>query len=209
MRIVSAIVELFCTNDECIVADIVFPALDVLRLSVRHQKVNEHFCSSADGAQFLRHMLKFLANTQPPANQMLALRTLANVFNCAPGEQLMKTHKDDVLPTIVDVAGGAFNKNIQIACTTLMLNYAVAYHGSPDVETKCQLLSGSGEISARVTDSEAHFRLLVGIGTILDKDHNCTEIAKSMEMQLYVTKCAAIFDPKKVSECADALGKKL
>ena len=122
----------------------------------------------------------------------------------------MKTQRDGVLPAIIDVtSGAAFNKNVQIACTTVLLNYAVAYRSSVDVEAKCQLLSCYGEVSARISDPEAHFRLLVAIGTLLDKDKNCIEIAKSMEMILYVSKCAAIAEPKKVSECANALAKLL
>lgn len=184
----------------------------MLRLSIRHKQVNEHFCSGAkDGQQFLRHVTKLLSNAQPPANQMLALRTLANVFKQTAGQQLMTSApcKDDVVAAVIDVAQGVFNKNIQIGCCTVLLNYAVAYHGSGDVETKCQLLSAAGEVSGRLSDAEAHFRLLVAIGTLLDGDANCTEIAKSMEMQLYTTKCSAIFEPKKVGECAALLAKKL
>ena len=192
-----------------LLTDIAFPAIDILRLSIRHPAINQHFCNSKDGEEFVRHVLKFLSNAQPAANQMLALRTLVNVFNQTAGEHLMKSYKDDILSSVVNTCAGVFNKNIQIACTSLMLNYAVTYRASGDVETKCQLLSASGEISGKLTDPEAHYRLLVCIGTLLHRDANCTEIAKSMEMQLYTTKCAAIFDPKKVSECADLLAKKL
>ena len=181
--------------------------LDVLRLSLRHKDVCEHFCAGMDGSQFVVHLLKFVSVENPAANQMLALRSLANIFSFAPGEALMKTVKGDVLSAITQAGSGPFNKHIQIAVSTVLLNYGVAYLQSSDIETKSHILSECGVVSSQLNDPEAHFRLLIAIGTLLDQDANLIEIAKSMEMSIYVTRCRAIFDPKKVSECAEVLAR--
>ena len=181
--------------------------MDVLRLSLRHKEANEHFCASVEGSQFLVHLIKFLSTENPAANQMLALRSLANLFSFPPGETLLKRLKSDVISAVINSSSGPFNKHIQIAATTVLLNYCVAYLQSSDIETKSHILSECGVVSSQLNEPEAHFRLLIGIGTLLDQDANLTEIAKSMEMNVYTTQCKAIFDPKKVSECADALSR--
>ena len=139
---------------------------------------------------------------------MLALRSLTNLFAQPAGLSLMKANRERVIPAVLATAAGA-NKNSQIAATSVFLNFAVQLNGESDIEAKSQLVAAAAEMASQLAEPEAHFRLLVAFGTMLGKDANAKELAKSMELHLYTTKCSAIFEPKKVSECAQLVAKML
>ncbi|KAF4794826.1 Phospholipase A-2-activating protein [Turdus rufiventris] len=103
--------------------DIVFPALDILRLSVRHPTVNENFCSEKEHVQFIILLLKFLNPKGKQANQLLALRALCNCFVSHAGQKLMMEQRDEIMTQAIETKSGN-NKNIHIALATLTLNYA-------------------------------------------------------------------------------------
>ena len=188
-------------------SDRLFPALDVLRLSVRYAAVAEHFCNDKDGPRFLSHMLATsLSADSPAANQMLVLRTLCNAFQHGIGEDLLRDSHDQIISALVNCCHSS-NKNVHVAISSVLLNYSVVYYKNADVEAKAQCLSAAAEITEWQTDAEANFRLLVCVGTLLVDDQNCVELAKSTKLVQFVERCKACRDVKKVADCATLVGE--
>ncbi|NXC21782.1 PLAP protein, partial [Corythaeola cristata] len=180
--------------------DIVFPALDILRLSVRHPTVNENFCSEKDHIQFIILLLKFLNPNGKQANQLLALRTLCNCFVRQAGQKLMMEQRDEIMTQAIEMKSGN-NKNIHIALATLTLNYAVCLHKVNNIEGKAQCLSVISTVMEVVQDLEAIFRLLVALGTLISDDTNAVQLAKSLGVDSQIKKYASVSEPAKVKEC--------
>lgn len=180
--------------------DIVFPALDILRLSIKHPSVNENFCSEKEGAQFSSHLIHLLNPKGRPANQLLALRTFCNCFVGQAGQKLMMSQRESLMSHAVELKSGS-NKNIHIALATLTLNYSVCFHIDHNIEGKAQCLSVISTILEVVQDLEATFRLLVALGTLISDDTNAVQLAKSLGVDSQIKKYASVSEPAKVSEC--------
>ncbi|XP_019410881.1 PREDICTED: phospholipase A-2-activating protein [Crocodylus porosus] len=180
--------------------DVVFPALDILRLSIRHPRVHENFCSEKDSIQFSSHLLKFLNPKGKQANQLLALRTLCNCFVSQAGQKLMMSQRDTIMSQAIELKLCG-NKNIHVALATLTLNYAVCLHKINNIEGKAQCLSVISTIMEVVQDLEAIFRLLVALGTLISDDTNAVQLAKSLGVDSQIKKYASVSEPAKVNEC--------
>ena len=187
--------------------DRLFPVLDVLRLSVRHTVAAEHFCNEKDGPQFLAHLLTTtLTADSPQSNQMLTLRTLCNAFKHSFGEALLRNSRDQVISAMLNCCTSN-SKNVHIAISSVLLNYAIMYHRNTDVEAKAQCVLAAGEVTEWQSDPEANFRLLVCVGTLLASDQNTTELAKATKLPQFVERCKACRDVKKVADCGRLVGQ--
>ncbi|XP_048360052.1 phospholipase A-2-activating protein [Sphaerodactylus townsendi] len=180
--------------------DIVFPALDILRLAVRNPSVSENFCSEKDGIQFSSHLIKFLNPSGKQANQMLALRTLCNCFVHPVGQKLMMSQGDAIMSQAIELKLSS-NKNIHVALATLALNYAVCLHKINNIEGKAQCLSVISTVIEVVQDLETIFRLLVALGTVISGDSNAVQLAKSLGVDSQIKKYSSVSEPAKVNEC--------
>uniref|UniRef100_A0A8C3WRU6 Phospholipase A-2-activating protein n=1 Tax=Catagonus wagneri TaxID=51154 RepID=A0A8C3WRU6_9CETA len=180
--------------------DIVFPALDILRLSIKHPSVNENFCSEKEGTQFSSHLTNLLNPKGKPANQLLALRTFCNCFVGQAGQKLMMSQRESLMSQAIELKSGS-NKNIHIALATLTLNYSVCFHKDHNIEGKAQCLSVISTVLEVVQDLEATFRLLVALGTLISDDSNAVQLAKSLGVDSQIKKFASVSEPAKVSEC--------
>uniref|UniRef100_A0A8C2NLP3 Phospholipase A-2-activating protein n=1 Tax=Capra hircus TaxID=9925 RepID=A0A8C2NLP3_CAPHI len=180
--------------------DIVFPALDILRLSIKHPSVNENFCNEKEGARFSSHLVSLLNPRGKPANQLLALRTFCNCFVGQAGQKLMMSQRESLLSHAIELKSGS-NKNIHIALATLTLNYSVCFHKDHNIEGKAQCLSVISTVLEVVQDLEATFRLLVALGTLISDDSNAVQLAKSLGVDSQIKKYASVSEPAKVSEC--------
>ncbi|NXN99308.1 PLAP protein, partial [Rhinopomastus cyanomelas] len=180
--------------------DIVFPALDILRLSLRHPTVNENFCSEKDPVQFIALLRKFLSPEGKLANQLLALRTLCNCFASEAGEKLLMEQRDEIMAQAIEMRSSN-NKNVHIALATLTLNYAVSLCKVNSVEGKAQCLSGICTVMEVVQDLEAIFRLLVALGTLISDDTNAVQLAKFLGVHSLIKKYASVSEPAKVKDC--------
>ncbi|KAF4025312.1 hypothetical protein G4228_017546 [Cervus hanglu yarkandensis] len=180
--------------------DIVFPALDILRLSIKHPSVNENFCSEKEGTRFSSHLISLLNPRGKPANQLLALRTFCNCFVGQAGQKLMMSQRESLLSHAIELKSGS-NKNIHIALATLTLNYSVCFHKDHNIEGKAQCLSVISTVLEVVQDLEATFRLLVALGTLISDDSNAVQLAKSLGVDSQIKKYASVSEPAKVSEC--------
>ncbi|XP_004638625.1 phospholipase A-2-activating protein [Octodon degus] len=182
------------------ILDIVFPALDILRLSIKHPHVNENFCNEKEGAHFSSHLISLLNPKGKPANQLLALRTFCNCFVGQAGQKLMMSQRESLISHAIELKSGN-NKNIHIALATLTLNYSVCFHKDHDIEGKAQCLSVISTILEVVQDLEATFRLLVALGTLISDDSNAMQLAKSLGVDSQIKKYVSVSEPAKVSEC--------
>lgn len=180
--------------------DIVFPALDILRLSIKHPSVNENFCNEKEGTQFSSHLINLLNPKGKPANQLLALRTFCNCFVGKAGQKLMMSQRESLMSQAIELKSGS-NKNIHIALATLTLNYSVCFHKDHNIEGKAQCLSVISTVLEVVQDLEATFRLLVALGTLISDDSNAVQLAKSLGVDSQIKKFASVSEPAKVSEC--------
>ncbi|XP_067886339.1 phospholipase A-2-activating protein isoform X4 [Heterodontus francisci] len=181
--------------------DIVFPVLDILRLAMRHPTVNEHFCSGNYSTQFSNYLLNKINLQGKPANQMLVLRTVCNCFSSPSyGSKLMMSLRETVLSQAIEMRSTS-NKNVHIALSTLILNYAVNLHAGNDIEGKANCLSIISAAIEALQDYEAIFRLLVALGTIISNDPNALQLAQSLGVDSQIRKYSSVSDPAKVGDC--------
>ncbi|XP_038048576.1 phospholipase A-2-activating protein-like [Patiria miniata] len=181
--------------------DKVFPAIDILRLVIRHPAINQHFCNQTDGNQFLSRLLLLASESSTPASRMLAMRTLSNAFSQPHGAELLAANRDTVITSALQCQGVA-NKNLHVAMTTVLLNFAVVLQSGSDIEARSHCLSAASTILDNESDPEALFRLLVAIGTLMSVDDNALAIGKSLDILPVVRKHCAVKEPAKVGECA-------
>ena len=175
----------------------------MVRLLIRIEVVNQYFCTLTKGVEFLNYLLSFISADAPVHNHMLSLRTLCNTFKNEPGRSLLLAHRDQIITKVLTSANS--NKNIQVADSTVLLNFAVAFLHQPDPEAKSQCLSAAVTLSESQNDGEACYRLLACIGTLVNKDEDITKLAKSLGILQFVNRCKMIPEPAKISQCAKEL----
>ncbi|XP_073492039.1 phospholipase A-2-activating protein [Aquarana catesbeiana] len=183
--------------------EIVFPALDVLRIAVKIPTINEMFCSE-NGNQFINYLFQIMRPSGRQANQLLVLRAFCNCFACEAGERLMMSQRDTVINKALELKA-VNNKNIHTALATLMLNYCTCLHKASDLEGKAQCLSAISTVMEVVQDLEASFRLLVALGTLVSNDLNAVQLAKSLGVDAQIKKYMSVSEPAKVHECCKLL----
>ncbi|XP_001606082.1 phospholipase A-2-activating protein isoform X4 [Nasonia vitripennis] len=141
---------------------VVFPVLDIARLAVLQKNVNDQFCT-----EDLLHLVKrHLKTDAVVSNQMLTFRLLANMFCHEKGEKLGLQHRTDMLKAILDLPSLG-NKNNQVAVSTYILNLVVAVNKTNDSAGKTQVLGVICNLLSLFKETEAVFRALVALGTLL------------------------------------------
>lgn len=109
-------------------------------------------------------------------NAMLAIRFFANLFDTPLGGDLAASKFDDILRMVssaTTAAGAPSNRNVTIAATTLYINYAVYFtsqmrtESAESGERALQLLEELSRIFGTEKDSEAVYRGLVALGTLI------------------------------------------
>lgn len=188
--------------------DIVFPVLDIVRLAVRNADINSDLCSGLMGDQLIGHLQRFLVSDSLTANQMLSLRILCNMLSHPEGEALALRHKDYLLSVVFDLTP-PFNKQMQIALSTLLLNLAVAFNRTRDSLGRARAVVASSVILPCLSDSEALFRGLVALGTLIwdadtlqDKTELIESVNNSKGMVTLLDKLSGGSSMDKVTQCA-------
>ncbi|KAL1967630.1 hypothetical protein VTN77DRAFT_2887 [Rasamsonia byssochlamydoides] len=109
-------------------------------------------------------------------NAMLAIRLFANLFETPAGRELSVSKFDEILGMVKSVTTAeenAPNRNLTIAVTTLYINYSVYFTSngratSPESsERALTLLEELSKIFSKEKDSEAVYRGLVALGTLV------------------------------------------
>ena len=190
-------------------SEMLLPVLDVLRLASRSPSINILMAQQEN----LLERLVALARTSVP-NCMMVYRTLAHcIMHASTSQKRMVNYLDAVLSSVTSVAvdsDPAFEKhpqwkNVQVAITTVLLNYAVLIHTSPtaaNLEAKSQLLTAVGAIVPRLQEEEALFRILAAAGTLLGNEESIA-LARSLELNSTFEHLQNV--PGKVGECAKHL----
>ncbi|KAH1040343.1 hypothetical protein J1N35_042086 [Gossypium stocksii] len=146
----------------------IFPVIDMLRMTVLHP----------DGATvLLRHVevndvvmeMIMKATTDPalPANLLTSIRAVTNFFKNSSYYGWLQKHRSDILDAFSSCLASP-NKNLQLAYSTLILNYAVLLIEKKDEEGQSHVLSAALEIAEQETlEIDSRFRALVAIGSLM------------------------------------------
>ncbi|KAH8701794.1 putative polyubiquitin binding protein [Talaromyces proteolyticus] len=154
------------------------PALDLLRLLAAATPVTaQTLYEGRDVITAIQHSGVF-ENPVNGNNAMLAIRLFGNLFETSLGRELAIRKFDDLLRMVSSVttsSSSAPNRNITIAATTLYINYAVYFttegraESADSAEHALQLLDELSKIFAKEKDSEAVYRGLVAVGTLISE----------------------------------------
>ncbi|MBA0666741.1 hypothetical protein Goklo_003112 [Gossypium klotzschianum] len=146
----------------------IFPVIDMLRMTILHP----------DGATvLLRHVevndvvmeMIMKATTDPalPANLLTSIRAVTNFFKNSSYYGWLQKHRSDILDAFSSCLASP-NKNLQLAYSTLILNYAVLLIEKKDEEGQSHVLSAALEIAEQETlEIDSRFRALVAIGSLM------------------------------------------
>eukprot|EP00095_Tigriopus_kingsejongensis_P004294 maker-scaffold722_size106786-snap-gene-0.32 protein:Tk04294 transcript:maker-scaffold722_size106786-snap-gene-0.32-mRNA-1 annotation:"phospholipase a-2-activating protein isoform x2" len=152
--------------------DMAFPALDILRLAITNPKVNSMLMEDVVLNDLLSLLLVNMKPEMPVNCQMLAMRTLSNMFSVEKGERVMLQSRDSIITRLLALFPSE-NKNVQVAICTMMLNYAVAGMRKDDQECQVQIISSIAMLFLdAITEPEARFRVLVAVGTLIGEELN-------------------------------------
>ncbi|XP_062515038.1 phospholipase A-2-activating protein-like isoform X2 [Corticium candelabrum] len=185
--------------------DLVFPALDIMRVIVRGVRGNEYLCQKEE---VLVERLKHLASTTSgSANCMLSLRLLCNLFAHASGCQLLMSNTHEVTIHVSMLV--ECNKGVQIALCSLLLNYAVELSKTGGSSGVTDVLTALKVVLCHKIDNEAAFRALVAVGTLVCIGEEARVQAISLDFQQTASNYLSVTEPKKVAECARLLIAKL
>lgn len=160
------------------------PALDLLRLLAAATPFLATY-QNKDGSTFLDILVesKVFEDSDRPNNIMLAVRTFSNLFETSEGRDFADK-EFDTIHTLVEGSADNSNRNLTIAATTLYVNYAVLFTSSLyplDQRLKDRtevLMDYLARIVRSTVDSEAVYRGLVAIGTLLGLGEEVQMIAK-------------------------------
>lgn len=188
--------------------DRLFPALDILRFTMLNKYVSSYMSTSEEGRRFIDYISSILSSTStPPKNQLLVLRALCNTFQHAPGERLLLSNYDRLASYFLNLKSDS-EPHIQIAQSSLLLNFVIAFCRANDTDGKMQCLAGAVTLSQSFTDSEASFRLLVAIGTAVVDDRACYKLARTLDLQNFFNMCCCD-DLEKVRCAAESITKRV
>ena len=185
-------------------ADYIFPAIDLIRVSLLLPKINEELCASKDSVRLIDTLLVCGTDANSTPNQMVAFRALSNMFSHPVGEQLAITNASIIFKALSKPL--STNKNVLIALSTVFLNFAVSYQNKDsNSEHKFECFAAVVQHLQAMTESEAVFRYLVALGTLANHDSNISPLLKSEDISPLIKKFTNSSNPEKVRNCAQKL----
>ncbi|MCJ1252135.1 hypothetical protein MMC30_009373 [Trapelia coarctata] len=150
------------------------PGLDLLRLLAAATPSTAEYTAPSGGSIVEVLEGSEALNDKDRSNDiMLAVRTFANLFETEKGRNLADSKFDKIHSLVRSSSLDTANRNLTIAVTTLYINYAVlctsaSHSGLPSsIDRSLLLLEDLAGITASGTDSEAVYRSLVAVGTLL------------------------------------------
>lgn len=157
---IDVLINLLKWND-----DIVFPALDVLRMAIRSPENCVSIFTKDDG--FIMNKLKFYTSSEckSPNSMLVAFRVLCNMFLHPISEGLIFKNRLELLENITGLS--QVNKNIEIAVTTFLLNLTVLSTKERDEFGVVLLANVLPDVILSLNDCEAQFRGLIAVGTLI------------------------------------------
>ncbi|MCJ1356837.1 MAG: hypothetical protein MMC33_006833 [Icmadophila ericetorum] len=163
------------------------PGLDVLRLLAAATPSTANY-RNQDGGSVVETLEQsgVFEDKDRSNNIMLAVRVFANLFETEKGRALAENKFDRIHQLVKSASEGTANRNLVIAVATLYVNYAVLYTSPPFSELPSatdralELTDDLTQILATTTDSEAVYRSLVAVGTLLTLGEEVQEAAKQV-----------------------------
>jgi phospholipase A-2-activating protein len=151
--------------------------LDLLRCMAKYPLVAQ-FSSPPYGSLIELAISSSLPSGEMPNENavMMGARVIANAFASADGRSVANAKADAALSFLERVMGikggdaiGKFNRNVLIAVSTALLNYAtlVSREKLLSAANHRRLLGLLGAVLADQTDSEVLYRTLIALGTLL------------------------------------------
>ena len=119
-------------------------------------------------------------------NIMLSVRTFGNLFETSQGRSLADNDFNRIHEIVKSSSAGTSNRNLTIAVATLYLNYAVLLTSSThsslpsSIDRGLLLLDDLTSLLNTAADSEAVYRALVAVGTLLSLGEEIQEAAKEV-----------------------------
>jgi len=161
----------------------VFPLLDLLRLGVLKAEVAGKLNEKMNVITELPK--KFMLKTVP-TNQMLSIRLLCNAFGTLTKE-LMEQRSLIMTTMLSNICKGKMN---EVAAATLILNYSIVVTRSranqnldsswATKDNQTELLMTAVQMLDQVEDPEAVFRLLAGLGNIINGNGDMCSLLKDL-----------------------------
>ena len=162
------------------------PALDLLRLLAAATPALPEYRTSSS-----TNMVDMLAasgfdDKDRENNIMLSVRAFGNLFDTASGRKLADNDYDKIHELVQSSSLGTTNRNLTIAVATLYLNYAVLFTSSShsslpsSIDRGLMLLDNLTSLISTSRDSEAAYRGLVAVGTLLGLGEEVVEAAKEV-----------------------------
>ncbi|RID71793.1 hypothetical protein BRARA_C03714, partial [Brassica rapa] len=146
-----------------------FPAIDLVRMLVLHPHgaslLIKHVENNND--LLLDVIKKVTEDSALPANLLTTVRVLVNLFKNPSFHYWLQRHHSQILDAFSNCYSSP-NKNLQLAYSTLLLNYAVLLIEKKDQEGQAQVLSAALQIAEEEgADVDSKFRSLVAIGSLV------------------------------------------
>jgi phospholipase A-2-activating protein len=159
------------------------PGLDLLRL-LAVAPMTATF-SHPRGGTIIDVLSQGATETHPPAENhvMMAIRAFANLFDSPEGRALAVQQFDEIQTLITSSTAGTANRNLLVAASTVYINYAVFFKSQPEetsFEHVLAVLDTLAKIISTQNDSEAVYRALVAVGTLLTLDDEIKSAAKDV-----------------------------
>ena len=162
------------------------PVLDLLRLLAAATPAVAEFSSKSSSS-----IIDILASTgfedkDRENNIMLSIRAFSNLFETAQGRALTDKDFGNIHGLTKSSSTGTKNRNLTIAVATLYLNYAVLLTSSShsdlpsSIDRGLILLDDLTSLISSAVDSEAVYRGLVAVGTLLGLGEEVQEAAKEV-----------------------------
>jgi phospholipase A-2-activating protein len=188
---------------------ILFPVLDALRLAVLQPAVNKHIFTPTVGSTFpqpfIAYVCTILGSSSHPKNLLLMLRVLCNAFHHSDGERWALDHTEDLISTAMSTLRESTEKPLQVAVSSLLLNLTVGHRTitkDPAAIRRCLL--AAADLAQDQSDVEAHFRLLVTVGTAIADTDELLELVKTLDLENFLYWCQNE-DYDKTKQCSQAL----
>lgn len=193
-----------------------FPVLDLWRLFALHPKSSDFFKGSEKGAPIFAKVIGLLKPDAPDPLTMCTLRYISNLFAYQTNRLACFAQRTKLIKAVAPTLQSA-NKNVKIAGTTVILNFAILLHelsyGAKPWDDECamdiaKLAFGFLETSG-AEDGDAQQRAALCIGTLLVRDkEKGGAIAAACKEAGFVAKLAPIKEkvtPKVVDELTKLL----
>ncbi|XWS68164.1 hypothetical protein CRYUN_Cryun04dG0067900 [Craigia yunnanensis] len=146
----------------------IFPVIDILRMIVLHPDGSSILLRHVEVNDVLMEMImKVTTDPALPANLLTSIHAVTNLFKNSCYYGWLQKHRSDILDAFSSCLASQ-NKNLQLAYSTLILNYAVLLTEKNDEEGQSHVLSAALEIAELENlEVDSRFRALVAIGSLM------------------------------------------